>query len=115
MAKLDKISGKVAKIAEAALVLEPQLNYSRQYQFHLEFIRNNSEVLPDEVPDGTYFYDIPAVLPLFRSIFQVCSCQVGNIVDLKDFEGYLKEVEALVGEMEKESDKVLFSRPVQED
>lgn len=115
MAKLDKITDKLGKVAEVAAKLEPQLNYSRQYQFYLEYIRKNWDMLPDEVPDGTYFYGNEAYRLLFTSVFRVCDCQVGNIVSLKDLEEYLDEVKKLVVEMEGVSDKIQFDQPAQED
>lgn len=114
MVKLDKINKKIEAIAEEALILEGQLNYSRQYQYYAEFIRKNAEILPEEVPDATYIYDLPGAVVLFRSIFSMCGCQVQNVVDLKDFKEYLKKVESLVGEMEQLEGDVLFSIPVQE-
>ena len=114
MAELNKITDSLEKIAEIAAILEPQLNYSREYQFYLEYIRKNWDMLPDEVPDGTYFYGNDGFRLLFTSVFRVCECQVGNIVSLKDLEGYLDAVKKLVGEMEKESGRIDFDRPGQE-
>ena len=113
MAELNKITDSLEKIAEIAAILEPQLNYSREYQFYLEYIRKNWDMLPDEVPDGTYFYGNDGVRLLFTSVFRVCGCQVGNIVSLEDLEAYLGEVKNLAGQMKKESNEIRFDQPAQ--